>query len=242
MGDFSLEDWYLRVGACGRVEYLEVLARAHALGKLRVSGLPNGRGERRVIEPLTLIDYRLAFSTGDKGAMAVRKSLAARWLPCQTIPPPRKCGWPLSSRAASSGPDWRFTAPSIAAPRHGRVLLAEDGAEIDERAYRAIMHACTRSKPGDAPAAFTGLQLRLSEKEFIKLFPKRAPVRALTGAGVREILQKAIAEKPSPLSQLEAVTLIKSIDRLFDREKVREIARELTGNRAPGRPKLIGGK
>jgi|SRR5580704_13664 hypothetical protein len=106
--NFSLEDGYLRVaGACGRAEYLERLAHYHALGKLRVSGLPNGTGERRDIPLLGLIDYRLAFGTDGRGTLAVRKDLAAISLPADDLKPPRGNQWPLSFRAARNL-DWQL--------------------------------------------------------------------------------------------------------------------------------------
>ena len=236
----SFEDGYLRVaGACGRAEYLERLAHSHALGKLPMSGLPNGKGERRFIPSIMSTDYRLAFGTGGRGAMAVRKDIAARWLPgvADVSPAPRRNQWPLSFRRACDL-DWRFPPLSTAAPQPRRLLLAESDTEIDERAHRVIMRVCATPKPGDAPAAFTGLQL--SWKEFVKLFHKGsgtapADARALTAAAAREILRKAIAENPS-LSQSAAVALIKSIDPQFDREEVRKIMRELTDNRPRGRP------
>jgi hypothetical protein len=251
--NFSLEDGYLRVaGACGRAEYLERLAHYHALGKLRVSGLPNGTGERRDIPLLGLIDYRLAFGTDGRGTLAVHKNLAAKWLPGDglTISKTRASKWPLFAPRNPSS-DWRTPPPrSTPAPEPGRRLLAEGDTEIDQRAYRAIMRACARAKPGAAPAAFTDLQL--SGKEFIKLFHKgagKAPAdaRALTASAAREILRKAIAEKNrneagKAFSQRLAVTHVQSIDPQFDREEVRKIMRELTDNRPRGRPKLIGGK
>jgi hypothetical protein len=248
--NFSLEDGYLRVaGACGRAEYLERLAHDHALGKLRVSGLPNGTGERRDIPLLGLIDYRLAFGTDGRSTLAVRKDLAAISLPADDLKPPRGNQWPLSFRAARNL-DWRFPPLSTPAPQPGRLLLGENDTEIDERAYRAIMRVCAMAKPGDAPPAFTNLQIG-GGKEFIKLFRiRKAPsaasagARALTEATVRQILQAKIdeSEPGKCFSQEKAVRLVQGIDRQFDREEVRKIMRELTDNRPRGRPKIIGGK
>jgi hypothetical protein len=247
--NFSFEDAYLQVAdVCDRAEFRERIASYHALGELRISGLPNGTGVRQDIPPLTLIDYRLAFGTGGRDTMAVRKNLAATWLPAADVNPPRRNQWPLSFRAAPDL-DWRFPPLSTPAPQPGRLLLAENDTEIDERAYRAIMRVRTISKPGDAPAAFTNL--RLGGKEFIKLFrirkaPSAAPAgaRALTEATVRQILQAKIDERGPGIafSQREAVALVYGIDPKFSREVVRSIMRELTGSRRAGRPRKIGGK
>jgi hypothetical protein len=245
--NFSFEDGLQVAGVCDRAEYLERLTLYHAGGKLPVSGWPNGTGERRGI-PST--DYRLAFGTDGRGAMAVRKDLAAKWLPGDglTISKTRASKWPLFAPRNPSS-DWRTPPPrSTPAPEPGRRLLAENDTEIDERAYRAIMRAC-RSKPGDAPLAFTNLQL--GGKEFIKLFrirkaPGAAPAgaRALTEATVRQILQAKIDERGPgrAFRQREAVALVYGIDPKFSREAVRSIMRELTGSRRAGRPRKIGGK
>jgi hypothetical protein len=176
---FSFEDAYLQVAdVCNRAGYLERLN--HALGKLPVSGRPNGRGKRRDIPLLELIDYRLAFGTDGRGAMAVHKNLAAKWL---------HDGRSIAHLLAG-GPPLRSTP----APEPGRRLLAENVTEIDDRAWRAIRRAIRRAarapaKPDDASLVFTDLQL--GAKEFLKLFhkgPGAAPAdaRALTTAASRK--------------------------------------------------------
>jgi hypothetical protein len=248
----SFADGYLLVAdVCGRAEFLERIARYHALGKLPMSGLPNRTGERRHFPQLSSTDYRLAFGAGGSGAMAVRKDLAHKWLPGGSISQPRPIKWPLFA-PGPAGNEWRAPTRSIPAPQPGRLLLAENDTEIDERAYSAIVRACTRAKRGDAPLVFTDLQFQLGGKELIRLFhkgPGAAPANppALTAAEVREILREAIAEKNKnqpgrALSQRDAVDIVKRIDPQFDRDAVREIMRELTNNRPRGRPKLIGGK
>jgi hypothetical protein len=253
--NFSFEDGLQVAGVCDRAEYLERLTLYHAGGKLPVSGWPIGTSERRGIPPT---DYRLAFGTDGRGAMAVRKDLAAKWLPGKVDEPtssktrpsrwlgPRYSEWLGPGNPPSS--EWRAPPRSAPSPQPGRPLLAENDTEIDERAYRAIMRAC-RSKPGDAPLAFTNLQL--GGKEFIKLFrirkaPGAAPAgaRALTEATVRQILQAKIDERGPgrAFSQREAVALVYGIDPKFSREVVRSIMRELTGSRRAGRPRKIGGK
>ena len=96
----SLEDGYLQVaGVCDRAEYLE-RAHYHASGELPVTGWPNERGERQGIPPG---DYRFAFGTDGRDAMAVRKNLAAKWL---HGPMP----WQLLAGANPSS-DWRTPPP-----------------------------------------------------------------------------------------------------------------------------------
>jgi hypothetical protein len=111
--NFSFEDGLQVAGVCDRAEYLERLALYHAGGKLPVSGWPNGTGERRGIPPT---DYRLAFGTNGRGAMAVRKDLAAKWLP-------GKIDEPTSSKTRPS----RWLGPRYSEWLGPAILLAANG-------------------------------------------------------------------------------------------------------------------
>jgi hypothetical protein len=239
--NFSFEDAYLQVAdICDRAEFRERIAGSHALGELRISGLPNRNGVRQDIPPLVLIDYRLAFGTGGRDAMAVRTNLAARWLPADDLKPPRRSQRPLSFRAARDL-DWRFAPHSTPAPQPGRLLLAENATEIDERAYRAIRRACARAKPGDAPAAFTDLQL--GRKEFDRFFRKtaaKAP-RPISEHDMREMLQLAVANKePEKVFGVrDAQNLLNKTGRPYNRQWVRNIMKELSFGRRRGRPPKV---
>jgi hypothetical protein len=240
--NLSFEDGYLRVADCGRAEFLKTIAHSHALGKVWMSGLPNGKGERCEFRSLMSTDYRLAFGTCGRGAMAVRKDLAAIWLPADDLNPRRQPRWPLSFRAAARDLDWRFPPLSTPAPQPGRLLLAENDTEIDERAYRAIMRVSAMPKPGDAPAAFADLQL--SWKEFVKLFRKRpanGAGRPISEHDMREMLQLAEANKePGKVFGVrDAQTLLKKSGRPFDRRTMRTIVNELSSGRGPGRPPKV---
>ena len=252
--NLSFEDGYLRVaGDCGRAKFLKTIAHSHALGKFRISGLPKGKGERRELPSLMSTDYRLAFGTGGRGAMAVRKDLAAKWLPGKINEPtssntrpsrwlgPRDSEWLGPSNPPSS--EWRAPPRSAPSPQPGRLLLAENDTEIDERAYRAIMRVCAMSKPGDAPAVFADLQL--SWKEFVKLFPPKRPAkgagRPISEHDMREMLQLAEANKePGKVFGVrDAQAVLNKTGRPYDRHTMRTIVNELSLGRGPGRPRKV---
>lgn len=227
---FSFEDAYLQVADIwDRAGYLERLTLHHTSGKLPVTGWPNGTGERRGIPPG---DYRFAFGTDGRGAMAICKNLAAKWL---RGPMP----WQLLAGANPSS-DWR-TPPPRSPP--ARRLLAEGATEIDRRAYRAIMRECRRAKPGDAPLVFTDLQL--GAKEFVKLFRKRpakaAGRRPISEHDMRKTLQLAAAknEPGKVFGVRDAQTLLNKTERPYDRDLMRTIVNELSSGRGPGRPRKV---
>jgi hypothetical protein len=246
--NFSLEDFYLRVSDfCGRAEFLE---RVHAIGKLAMSGRPNGEG--RPIPLPTSTDYRLAFGTDGTGAMAVRKDLAAKWLPGEIdepsnsnsrMRPSRWLGPRYSEWLGPGSRDWR--APPRSTPASRRRLLPENATEIDDRAYRAIRRACARAKPGDAPAAFTDLQL--GSKEFIKIIKifHEAEVagRPISHRDMFEMLrtEKAIKEQePGKVFGVrDAGTLLRKTKRPFNRGMMRIVMKELSPGRQRGRPPKV---
>ena len=155
--------------------------------------------------------------------MAVRKDLAGKWL--HKIRASQIAGW-MGEQLPTPPP---------------RRLLAEGDVEIDERAYRAIMRVCRRAKPGDAPLAFTNLQL--DGKEFIKLFrktPAKGARRPISEHDMREMLQLAKADKePGKVFGVrDAQTLLDKTRRPYDRDLMRTIMRNLSG-RGPGRPRKV---
>ncbi len=197
-----------------------------------MSGRPNGpRAKRRGISPLELIDYRLAFGTDGRGAMAVHKNLAAKWL---------RDGRSIAHLLAG-GPPPRSTQ----APEPRRRLLPENATEIDDRAYRAIglavIAARARAKPDDASLVFTDLQL--GAEEFLKLFRERpakdAGRRPISEHDMREMLLAEANKDPLKVFGVrDAQTLLDKTRRPYDRDLMRTIMRNLSG-RGPGRPRKV---